>query len=125
MESFMMRATCSGRLSLTKGVQMMKLKHALLMLAVVTAQTSAVLAQDAEPPREASLGLGYVGTTGNTDTTTFNAEFLLTLRADSWTHNVKFQALGSQENSVTEAERYFLEDKSDYSLDDVQYLFGK
>lgn len=103
----------------------MKMTKALLVLAVVAAQSSAVFAQDDTPPLEASLGLGYVGTTGNTDTTTFNAEFLMTLRSAPWTHNLKFQALGSQENSLTKAERYFLEDKSDYALDDQQYLFGK
>lgn len=101
----------------------MKPKYALLVLAVA-ASSSAVFAQN-EPPREASIALGYVGTSGNTDTTTFNAELTLTLRSAPWTHNLKLQALGSQENSVTKAERYFLEDKSDYALDDLQYMFAK
>lgn len=74
---------------------------------------------------DASLALGYVGTTGNTDTSTFNLEFLATLPVENWTHNLKLQGLGSQENSRTKAERYFLEDKSDYNLDADQYLFGK
>lgn len=103
----------------------MTLKHTLLVLAVAAAHSSAVFAQDATPPREASLAIGYVGTTGNTDTQTFNAEFLMTLRSAPWTHNIKLQALGSAEDSETKAERYFLEDKSDYALDDQQYLFGK
>src|SRR5215217_2803972 len=76
-------------------------------------------------PYDASIALGYVGTTGNTDTTAFNAEALLTYRTIRWTHNGKFQALGTQDDSVTTAERYYLEDKSDFSLDQNQYLFGK
>jgi putative salt-induced outer membrane protein len=101
----------------------MKRKLTMLGIALLAAHSGATLAQ--EKPREASFALGYVGTTGNTDTSTFNAEFLLTLRDAPWTHNVKFQALGSQENSRAKAERYFLEDKSDFALDADQYVFGK
>lgn len=42
-----------------------------------------------------------------------------------WTHNGKFQGLGSQDNSATTAERYYLEDKSDFALAENQYVFGK
>lgn len=87
--------------------------------------TASAWGQTAPKPFEGSVSLGYVGTTGNTDTTTFNSEILATLRRANWTHNGKFQALGSQENSTTKAERYFLEDKSDYNLDMDQYLFVK
>src|SRR5690606_23613054 len=71
-----------------------------------------------EDPFDASIALGYVGTTGNTDTTTFNTEMKLTLRTENWTHNGRFQALASQEDDVATAERYFLEDKSDFNLDE-------
>ncbi len=101
----------------------MKFTQALLVLAVLAAHVQIVQAQ--EDPFAASVSLGYVGTTGNTDTTTFNSEALLTLRSEDWTHNGKFQALGSQENSTTKAERYYLEDKSDYNLDADQYLYLK
>lgn len=101
----------------------MKIKETLLVLAALAAGMQGVHAQ--EDPFEASIALGYVGTTGNTDTTTFNSEVLLTFRTEDWTHNGKFQALGSQENSATKAERYYLEDKSDYNLDETQYLYLK
>jgi putative salt-induced outer membrane protein YdiY len=78
-----------------------------------------------EEPFTASIALGYVGTTGNTETTSFNTEVLMTVRTENWTHNGKFQGLGAQENEVTTAERYFLEEKSDYNIDDMQYVFGK
>jgi putative salt-induced outer membrane protein len=104
----------------------MKLHHTSAIAALTLAMASSVLAQAPQPkPFEGSVALGYVGTTGNTDTATFNTEVLATLRSADWTHNGKFQALGSQENSNTKAERYFLEDKSDYNLDMTQYLFVK
>ena len=78
-----------------------------------------------ERPWDASISFGYVGTTGNTDTTTYNLEALLKYDTMRWTHNAKFQALGAQENDAARAERYYLEDKSDFNLDADQYLFGK
>lgn len=81
------------------------------------------LAQDAEEER--SIALGYVGTSGNTDTSSFNMEILYTKRVARWTHSMKLQGLGSQENEITRAERYYFENKSDFALDDNQYLYGK
>jgi putative salt-induced outer membrane protein len=101
----------------------MRLQQRIVVLAIGALCSVSALAQD--KPREASIALGYVGTTGNTDTSTFNAEFLMKLTSAPWVHNIKMQALGSQDNSITKAERYFLEDKSDYNLDENQYLFGK
>lgn len=93
---------------------------------MVFALTGASLAQaQEERAYDASISLGYVDTSGNTDTTTFNTEFLLTWRTEMWTHNLKFQGLGSQENSVTRAERYYLEDKSDFNLDGDHYVYAK
>ena len=98
-----------------------------LLAIAVLAQPLLVMpaaAQD-ELGYEASIAFGYVGTSGNTDTDTYNTEVLYTLNTERWEHNVKFQALGSQENSQAKAERYFLQDKSDYHLDEDQYLFIK
>src|SRR5690554_3164621 len=82
----------------------MKLSR-LAMLAGCVACASTLSAQ--EDPFKASIALGYVGTTGNTETTSFNTELLMTLSTENWTHNGKFQGLGAQENDVTTAERYF------------------
>ena len=101
----------------------MKLTTLLLGGACAVSCSSMALAQD--DGVDASIALGYVGTTGNTDTTTFNTELLVTWRAAPWTHNFKFQGLGAQENDVTRAERYYLEEKSDYNIDERQFVFGK
>ena len=96
----------------------------ILSIALLASTSLTVLAQD-EKNYEASVAFGYVGTSGNTDTDTYNTELLFTLTTENWLHNLKFQALGSQENSQAKAERYYLEDKSDYNLDEKQYLFVK
>jgi len=97
---------------------------AILPLAVMAAASFQAMAQD-ENAYEASIAFGYVGTTGNTDTDTFNTEFLLDITTENWLHKMKFQALGSQENAQATAERYYIGNKSDYNLDDNQYLFLK
>jgi len=105
----------------------MYLHHAMrsAVLAASVLASAAVLAQDEERAYDASVSLGYVGTTGNTDTTTFNTEVLFTFRQERWIHNAKLQGLSAQENEVTRAERYYLENKSDFALDEDQYLYGK
>lgn len=98
-----------------------------LLAAAILAQPLIVVpavAQD-EDDFDASIAFGYVGTSGNTDTETYSLEYLMAIRHERWLHNVKFQALGSQENAQAKAERYYLEDKSDFSLDENQYLFVK
>lgn len=100
----------------------MRKTTAVMMLGL--AASSLTQAQE-EKNYDASVSLGYVATTGNTDTTTFNTELLLKYVQERWTHNAKFQGLGSQENDVTRAERYYLENKSDFSLGADQYVYGK
>lgn len=101
-----------------------------LIVAAMLAQpimVSTLHAQDDDNNYDASISFGYVGTSGNTDTDTYNTEFLLALETQQWLHNLKLQALGSQENGQAKAERYYLENKSDYYLDedDNHYLFLK
>lgn len=94
------------------------------VLAIGLAMTGVAQAQE-EKNYDASVALGYVATSGNTDTTTFNTELLLKYVQERWTHNAKFQGLGAQENNVTRAERYYLENKSDFALGEDQYVYGK
>ena len=103
---------------------MFKRRLAVLPMAILAATAMQAQAQD-EKSYDASIAFGYVGTSGNTDTDTYNTEFLLEWTTERWVHNLKFQALGSQENAQAKAERYYLENKSDFNLDEMQYLFVK
>tara|TARA_B110000305_G_C19282931_1_gene560199 strand:+ start:255 stop:971 length:717 start_codon:yes stop_codon:yes gene_type:complete len=103
----------------------MNLKKKLLAAAIMSQSfiLAPVFAQD--EGLGASIAFGYVGTSGNTDTDTYNLEFLASLEQEMWLHNLKFQALGASENQQAKAERYYLENKSDYNLDEDQYLYVK
>lgn len=87
--------------------------------------TSVQSALAQERSYDAQISLGFVNATGNTETTTFNGTASLTLRQDVWTHTMKLEGLGSQEDEMTTAERYYFEDKSDYNFSDDQYFFVK
>lgn len=101
------------------------MRKQIAVLALGLVSSGVAVAQEEDRNYDASVALGYVSTSGNTDTATFNTELLLKYVQERWTHNAKFQGLGAQENNVTRAERYYLENKSDFAIGDDQYLYGK
>lgn len=80
-------------------------------------------AEDAPPPSEGSASIGYVGTTGNTESQTFDAQLEYILRRGEWTHNFQAQGFYAEQESEVNGERYFLKAKSDYKIDGDDYLF--
>ena len=98
----------------------------LIFLLFLVLNKSAFAQDEEERPYDASVALGYVGTSGNTDVTTVNTEFLLTYFDEKWTHNFEFSSLASSENNTGRAERYFIGNKSDYALmNEDQYLYAQ
>lgn len=83
-----------------------------------------------EPEEEKTEGwtgtgeLGYVQTSGNTDTSAFNMALEFVYEKDQWRHRLGATALRSEKDSVTDAERYTFGAQSDYKLSDRSYLFG-
>lgn len=100
-----------------------------LMFILVSVFSLASAAQDQEErerPYDASASVGYVGTSGNTDVTTLNTEFLMTYFDENWTHNFVFNTLSSRQDGNARAERYFIRNKSDYALmNEDQYLYAQ
>ncbi len=97
-------------------------------LSMLAFGSGAVFAQQQEPerPYDASIALGYVGTSGNTEVTTFNTEFLMTYRDAQWVHNLRLLSLVSTQDSRGRAERYYGRNKSDYRLvDERHYLYAQ
>ena len=100
----------------------------ILALAVTLAAGQSVLAQDAEEEAEegwtGSGELGYVQTSGNTDTSSLNMALSFVYEKEKWRHSLGATALRSETNSVTDAERYTFSGQSDYKLNDRSYVFG-
>jgi putative salt-induced outer membrane protein len=73
---------------------------------------------------QGSVSLGYLATTGNTNTRSLNGQVLAGYRSDPWQDMLSFQALKSSQNGMTTAENYDLNGQSDYSITANNYMFG-
>jgi putative salt-induced outer membrane protein len=95
---------------------------ALLLLAAPLAAQDA--AEEEDKGWTGKGELGFVSTTGNTDTTTlkFGLEFVREM--EKWRHRFAAHALNAEDTGTTTAERYGLEWQSDYKLSDVSWVFG-
>ncbi len=81
-----------------------------------------------EQPRElweASAELGFVSTTGNTETETLNAKAEASTDRDQWRHAIEAATLKSSDADTTTAQKFTLSGQSDYKLEGKKnYLFG-
>lgn len=69
--------------------------------------------------------LGFIKTTGNTETESLNFKFGLNNKRKNWEHSLKAESASSSDSAGTTAERYFLSLKSLYSISKFSYLFGR
>lgn len=71
-----------------------------------------------------SAELGYVATSGNSDTSSTSGNLGVAYRHFPWLQEFRLEALRSEDDGVTTAERYLFSSKTNYLLDERQYLFG-
>lgn len=91
--------------------------------AAAFAFASPVMAQDAEG-FSGRAALGYLSTTGNTETESTNINFEMGWNYDPWAHRFSGLAVRSSTSNVTTAEAYGLNWKSDYAINDNSYWYG-
>jgi len=80
----------------------------------------------AEPPSDqwkSTVELGFVTTSGNTETETLNVKASTATNRTKWRHKLSATVLRASDASQTTAEKYSLNGKSDYKLTDPAYLF--
>jgi len=106
---------------------MMNTKHlilpASLLCLTISANTTAETAEK-ELSWHAAAELGFIKTSGNTETETLNAKFNAETSYSLWTHKLQLEALKSASDDVRSAEKYRIEGQSDYALSDASYVFG-
>ncbi|MBT8084937.1 MAG: DUF481 domain-containing protein [Woeseia sp.] len=107
----------------------MKITRLMGTLAVSCTMATSVVAQEAgaaeEGPWAGSAALGYLATSGNTDSASLNAQFEVSYTQDKWTHLLDATAIKSEEGGQSTAEAYKLGWKSEYSISEFNYLFGR
>lgn len=89
--------------------------------------SSALMAQPAAPMDPSWTGkgeLGFVKTTGNTETESLLMGVEFIREQDKWRHRAAANALSSNDKGVTTAERYGFEWQSDYKLSDKSWVLG-
>lgn len=69
--------------------------------------------------------LGYLATSGNTESSSLNSGFSAAYASGKWLHSLEAIAINSTEDEQTTAEAYALGWKSQYSLTDKDFLFGR
>lgn len=73
---------------------------------------------------QGSVSIGYLATTGNTDTRSLNGQALVGYKSGPWQDTLSLQALQSSQDGTTSAENYYLNGQSNYSLTEADYIFG-
>jgi len=73
---------------------------------------------------QGSVALGYLQTTGNSNTATANGKALVGYKAGNWQDSILVQALKASQEGVLTAENFEANGQSDYNLDPDDYLFG-
>ena len=99
-----------------------RLFTALLMVVPVAAWSQE---EAAEGPWSGSATLGYLATSGNTENSTLNTAFGIGYTAGEWTHGFSASAIHATEDDATTAEAYEAAFKSEWSISDNNYLFGR
>jgi putative salt-induced outer membrane protein len=82
-------------------------------------------AEEDTGPWSGNVSLGYLATTGNTETSNAKFGFGVDYAIDKWVHGLTGTAMGASEDNETTAEAYSLGWKSTYDLSDRNYLFGR
>ncbi len=93
------------------------------MLATVTLGYNAGFAQDAEGS-SGRAALGYLATSGNSESDSLNANFGLWWNYDPWSHSLLGRAIQSNTSGVSTAKAYSLAWKSNYAVNETDYIFG-
>jgi putative salt-induced outer membrane protein len=111
----------------------MKKRCYLLMLAGLSVVANNTLAADAEKeksPWTSSVELGFIKTTGNTETQTTTLKADAVYEVDKWRHTGHAEGYGQESKdettgeNVVSAERYEVSGKSDYKFTERDYAFG-
>ena len=84
----------------------------LMFILVLLAFSMPLVAQEEESEEESpwsgSVKLGYLATTGNTESQSMNAGFEINYTLELWAHKATGAAIGTSESNVSTAEAYDL-----------------
>lgn len=97
------------------------------LAAVLICVAPLVAAQEEAPagPWAGKASLGYLATSGNTDNSSLSAAFTVGYTAGDWVHTLDGTAHNATQSDVTTAEAYTVGWKSERTLSEFSFLFGR
>jgi putative salt-induced outer membrane protein len=98
---------------------------ALLAIGGVGAQDADMDADDGLFGWSGTADLGYLASSGNTETETLNFATDVSRESGPWVHNLYLQAVNSSDTGTRSAERYLVGYKLDRAITERSYLFGR
>ena len=111
----------------------MIMRRVFLSLISALALASQVHAQQVgSPPAEkqakpwsGKAALGYLATSGNTESSSLNSGFALAYTAGRWAHSLEASAIKASEDDATSAEAYSVGWKTEFNMTERDFLFGR
>ncbi len=76
-------------------------------------------------PWSGKVALGYLATSGNTESSSLNSAFAVAYTTGRWTHAVDAAAINTTEDDQTIAEAYAIGWKTEFNMTDRDFLFGR
>src|SRR5690242_13390846 len=73
---------------------------------------------------QGSISLGYLHTTGNSNTVSLNSKGVAGYKSGNWQDSLALTALNASQDNQRTAETYEGSAQSNYSLDDSDYVFA-
>ena len=101
----------------------MKLRIALIAATFIT-PASLMAQEEPEGPWSGKATLGYLATSGNTETSTLNTGVEVGYATGQWEHRARAAAISASENKVSTAEAYNADWKSIWNITDANFVFG-
>jgi len=97
----------------------------LLSLVSLPGMTAEAKPSDDKQHWEGEAGLGYLATTGNSQTSTFNGKLDATHEKDVWRNNLTANMFYSSDGELKTAEKYFISGQSNYTYSKHMSLFAR
>lgn len=103
----------------------------LLLVLIVASSTAtaqdptAAAAAEEEQGWSGKAALGYLATSGNTQSSSLNSAFGVAYAAGRWIHGIELTAINASEDEETTTESYTAGWKSEFNLTDRDFLFGR
>ena len=96
-----------------------------LILPICMLLSSTAFAEESDKNWSGEAELGFISTTGNTETQTISGKAKVENTLAQWHHTAAVEALSSESEDSTTAKRYMITGKTDYKLSDRNYAFGR